>query len=47
MRSPVAEKSALAIAGRIGGKAGSTKLVGRLLDLIQRGAMGGVCGIFT
>lgn len=47
MRSPVAEKTALAIAGRIGGSAGSPKPVGELLDLIQWTSMGGVCDIFT
>ena len=47
MCSPVAVKTALAIAGRIGGKAGSPNPVGDLLDLIQCTSMGGVCDIFT
>jgi len=47
MRSPVAVKTAFAIAGRIGGNAGSPNPVGELLDLIQCTSMGGVCDIFT
>lgn len=47
MRSPVAVNTAFAIAGRIGGNAGSPKPVGELLDLIQWTSMGGVCDIFT
>jgi hypothetical protein len=47
MRSPVAVKIALLIAGRIGGKAGSPNPVGGLLVFRKWTSMGGVCDIFT
>ena len=47
MRSPVAVKTALAIAGKIGGSAGSPNPVGELSDFRKWTSMGGVCDIFN
>jgi len=47
MRSPVAVNTALAIAGRIGGNAGSPSPVVGLFDFRKCASMGGVCYIFN
>lgn len=47
MRSPVAVNIALQTAGKIGGREGSPKPVGGLLDFTQCTSMGGVCDIFN